>query len=128
MSRLFSAAGRVSCACAGILLPFAAHAAANPTTSPIVVTRAANPGDTAWLLTATALVLSMTLPGLVAFYSGLVRSKNVLSVAMQCFAIACLVSLLWVLGGYGMAFGDGGTWQALIGAPGGVLDLKRDAL
>ena len=76
-----------------------------------------NSGNTAWLLTATALVLSMTLPGLVAFYSGLVRSKNVLSVAMQCFAIACLVSILWVLGGYGLAFGQGGGLQALIGAP-----------
>ncbi|HEX8754914.1 MAG TPA: ammonium transporter [Steroidobacteraceae bacterium] len=128
MSRLFSAAGRLSCVCASVLLPFAAHAAANPATSPIAVTRAANPGDTAWLLTATALVLSMTLPGLVAFYSGLVRSKNVLSVAMQCFAIACLVSLLWVVGGYGMAFGNGGAWQALIGAPGGVLDMSRNAV
>ena len=70
-------------------------------------------GDTAWLLTATALVLFMTLPGLAAFYSGLVRSKNVLSVLMQCFAISCLVSVLWLLGGYGLAFGDGGAAQAV---------------
>ena len=55
-------------------------------------------GDTAWLLTATALVLFMTLPGLAAFYGGLVRQKNVLSVLMQCFAICCVVSVLWVLG------------------------------
>src|SRR5690349_18926367 len=84
MTRLFPAAWRLSSACAFALLPFAAHAAANPALHP-ASSRAASPGDTAWLLTATALVLSMTLPGLVAFYSGLVRSKNVLSVAMQCF-------------------------------------------
>ncbi len=60
-------------------------------------------GDTAWLLTATTLVLFMTLPGLAAFYSGLVRTKNVLSVLMQCFAISCVVSVLWLLGGYGLA-------------------------
>lgn len=76
----------------------------------------ANSGDTAWLLTATALVLFMTLPGLAAFYSGLVRSKNVLSVLMQCFAISCLVSVLWLVGGYGLAFGDGGALQPFIGS------------
>ena len=65
-------------------------------------------GDTAWVITSTALVLFMTLPGLALFYSGLVRAKNVLSVLMQCFAIACLVSVLWLLGVYGLAFGDGG--------------------
>ena len=75
-----------------------------------------NSGDTAWLLTATALVLFMTLPGLAAFYSGLVRTKNVLSVSMQCFAITCLISVLWLLGGYGLAFRDGGALQPLIGA------------
>jgi ammonium transporter, Amt family len=78
---------------------------------------AGNSGDTAWLLTSTALVLFMTLPGLVAFYAGLVRSKNVLSVATQCFAIACIVSVLWLVGGYGLAFGDGGGLQSLIGSP-----------
>ncbi len=67
-----------------------------------------NPADTAWILTSTALVLFMTLPGLALFYSGLVRAKNVLSVLMQCFAIACLVSIMWVIGVYGLAFGDGG--------------------
>jgi len=72
-------------------------------------------GDTAWLITATALVLFMTLPGLAAFYSGLVRSKNVLSVLMQCFAITCVVSLLWVAGAYSLAFGDGGSAQGFIG-------------
>jgi ammonium transporter, Amt family len=67
-----------------------------------------NAGDTAWLITATALVLFMTLPGLALFYGGLVRTKNVLSVLMQCFVIACVVSVLWVLYGYSLAFGPGG--------------------
>jgi Amt family ammonium transporter len=66
-------------------------------------------GDTAWMMTATVLVLFMTLPGLALFYGGLVRTKNVLSVLMQCFAIACMASLLWVIVGYTMAFGSGGS-------------------
>jgi Amt family ammonium transporter len=87
-------------------------------------------GDTAWLLTATALVLFMTLPGLAAFYSGLVRSKNVLSVLMQCFAISCLVSVLWLVGGYGLAFGDGGSAQPFIGSISKVWfsGVERDSL
>ena len=64
-------------------------------------------GDTAWVLTATALVLFMTIPGLALFYGGLVRTKNVLSVLMQCFAITCVVSLLWLLVGYSLSFADG---------------------
>ena len=64
-------------------------------------------GDTAWMLTATALVLFMTLPGLALFYSGLVRNRNVLSVMMQCFAIACAVSILWVVAGYSLVFSEG---------------------
>ena len=75
-----------------------------------------NAGDTAWLITATALVLFMTLPGLAAFYGGLVRAKNVLSVLMQCVAITCVVSLLWIAGAYGLAFGDGGSHQAWLGS------------
>jgi Amt family ammonium transporter len=68
-------------------------------------------GDTAWMLTATVLVLFMTLPGLALFYGGLVRTKNVLSILMQCFAIACMASLLWVIVGYTIAFGpDGGAY------------------
>ncbi len=66
-------------------------------------------GDTAWMLTSTALVLFMTLPGLALFYGGLVRTKNILSVLMQCFAIACMASVLWFIVGYTMAFGDGGS-------------------
>ena len=64
-------------------------------------------GDTAWLLTSTALVLLMTLPGLALFYGGLVRSRNVLSVLMQCFALCCIVSLLWMAFGYSAAFAEG---------------------
>ncbi len=72
-------------------------------------------GDTAWILVSTALVLFMTLPGLALFYSGLVRVKNVLSVLMQCFAIACLVSILWMVFAYGLAFGDGGSFNQIVG-------------
>ncbi len=71
-------------------------------------------GATAWLLTATALVLLMTLPGLALFYGGLVRSRNVLSVLMQCFVICCVVSVLWLIFGYSVAFDSGGA-PALIG-------------
>ncbi len=79
-------------------------------------TAAIDTGDTAWLLTATALVLFMTIPGLALFYSGLVRAKNSLSVLMQCFAITCAVSVLWVVCAYGLAFGDGGAMNAFLGA------------
>ena len=72
-------------------------------------------GDTAWILTSTALVLFMTIPGLSLFYAGLVRSKNVLSVLMQCFSITCLISLLWLVFGYSLAFSDGGTLNNWIG-------------
>lgn len=74
-----------------------------------------NGANTAWILTSTALVLMMTLPGLSLFYAGLVRVKNVLSVLMQCFAIACVASLLWMIVGYSMAFTDGGDLNSWIG-------------
>ena len=67
-------------------------------------------GDTAWLLTSTALVLFMTIPGLSLFYGGLVRVKNVLSVLMQCFTITCLVSVLWLAGVYSLAFSEGNSF------------------
>jgi Amt family ammonium transporter len=86
-----------------LLLPFAAEA------DPI------NQANTAWILTSTGLVLFMTLPGLSLFYAGLVRSKNVLSVLMQCFAITCLVSILWLAGVYSLIFANGGDYQKLIG-------------
>ena len=74
-----------------------------------------NAADTGWIIVATALVLFMTLPGLALFYGGLVRARNVLSVFMQCFGIACLVSVLWLAFGYSIAFGDGssGYWGGL---------------
>jgi Amt family ammonium transporter len=68
--------------------------------------------NTAWMITASVLVLFMTLPGLALFYAGLVRTKNVLSVLMQCFAITCVVTLAWVVVAYSVAFGDGGTANA----------------
>ena len=71
--------------------------------------------NTAWILTSTALVLFMTIPGLAFFYGGLVRSKNVLSVLMQCFALTCMVSILWVIVLYGLVFGDGGSMNSIIG-------------
>ncbi len=67
-------------------------------------------GDTAWLITATALVLFMTLPGLALFYGGLVRAENVLSVLMQCFTIACLMSVLWLVAAYSLTFSGDGAW------------------
>ena len=67
-------------------------------------------GNTAWILISTALVLFMTLPGLALFYGGLVKSKNILSVLMQCIAIACLASLIWLAVGYSLAFSEGNQW------------------
>ncbi|MEC8881137.1 MAG: ammonium transporter [Pseudomonadota bacterium] len=86
--------------------------------------------DSAWILTATALVLFMTLPGLALFYGGLVRNKNVLSVLMQCFAIACAVSLVWLVVGYSLAFSDGGAANAWIGGLSHVFfdGIGRDTL
>ncbi|ANP35039.1 MULTISPECIES: ammonium transporter [Rhodobacterales] len=74
-----------------------------------------NGADTAWIIVATALVLFMTLPGLALFYGGLVRARNVLSVFMHCYAIACLMSVLWLVAGYSIAFGGGtsGYWGGL---------------
>ena len=86
--------------------------------------------DSAWILTATALVLFMTLPGLALFYGGLVRNKNVLSVLMQCFAIACAVSLVWLVVGYSLAFSHGGAANAWIGGFSNVFfdGIGRDTL
>lgn len=89
-----------------------------------------NAADTAWILTATALVLFMTLPGLALFYGGLVRSKNVLSVLMQCFAITCVATIIWVIVGYSIAFGDGGSGNAYWGGLSRAFlsGMSRDAL
>jgi Amt family ammonium transporter len=72
-------------------------------------------GDTAWMLTSTALVLMMTIPGLALFYGGMVRKKNVLATVMQSFAAACLMTVLWMIVGYSLAFTDGGAANAFIG-------------
>ncbi len=87
-------------------------------------------GNTAWIMTSTALVLLMTLPGLALFYGGLVRSKNVLSVLMQCFAITCMVTILWVIGGYSLAFSNGGAFNDWIGGMSNffLAGVTRDAV
>ena len=87
-------------------------------------------GDTAWILTATALVLFMTIPGLSLFYAGLVRAKNVLSVLMQCFSITCLASIVWLIYGYSLSFTDGGGANAWLGGldKAWLAGVGRDAL
>jgi len=104
--------------------------AALAATTPALAQSATPPldsGNTAWILTATALVLFMTLPGLALFYAGLVRSKNVLSVMMHCVAITCLISILWLLGGYSLSFAGLGP---LIGdlSKFGLIGVGREAL
>ena len=88
------------------LAPDAAFAQATAQTA----AKTLSDGDTAWIMTATALVLFMTMPGLALFYGGLVRSKNVLSVLMQCVAITSVVSVIWLVVGYSIAFGTGTAW------------------
>ncbi len=87
-------------------------------------------GDTAWLLTSTALVLFMTIPGLSLFYAGLVRSKNALSVLMQCFTITCVATVLWLLFGYSMSFSDGGALNQWMGGMSNLflVNVTRDSL
>jgi Amt family ammonium transporter len=72
-------------------------------------------GDTAWMLTSTVIVLMMTIPGLALFYGGMVRKKNVLGTVMQSFAACCLLSIVWMVVGYSIAFGDGGSLNAYMG-------------
>jgi Amt family ammonium transporter len=98
--RFINRAGRAAAAA----LPLLAVA------SPALAEDTLSAGDTAWMITATALVLMMTLPGLALFYGGLVRSKNVLSVLMQCMIAAGMASIVWVLVGYSLAFSGDGTW------------------
>ena len=80
-----------------------------------------NGADTAWIMTSSALVLFMTLPGLALFYGGLTRSRNVLSVLMQCFTISGIATLVWLICGYSLAFTDGGSANAFIGGLGSFL-------
>ncbi len=112
-------AGRASARAAVIVpagLVFFAHTAlAQTDTIPTL-----SAGSTAWLLTATALVLFMTLPGLALFYGGLVQSRNVLSVIMHCFAITAIVSVVWLVAGYTLVFDDSGAYPQLIGGLGKI--------
>ena len=87
-------------------------------------------GDTAWMLASTAIVLMMTIPGLALFYGGMVRKKNVLTMVMQCFAITCLVTIIWMVAGYSLAFTDGGSLNNYIGGLSKALlkDVGKDSL
>lgn len=101
LSRSGGRAGVVSTLGLGLFLLSSSQASAAETTSTI------NSGDTAWLLVSTALVLFMMIPGLAMFYAGLVRSKNVLSIFMQCFALTAVLSILWLICGYSLSFSNG---------------------
>jgi ammonium transporter, Amt family len=110
----------VSCLLLLSVPAFIGAAEAPPPAAPLpAVHLALNAGDTAWMLVASALVLFMTIPGLALFYGGLVRTKNVLTIFTQCFAVTCLVTVLWLLYGYSLAFGGAGEavfgWHSLIG-------------
>ncbi|WP_095084052.1 ammonium transporter [Mesorhizobium sophorae] len=109
--------GSLALAALGTVAAFAqeaapAAAAAAPAAAPTPVL---DTGNTAWMLTSTALVLMMTIPGLALFYGGMVRKKNVLATIMQSFAITCLVTVLWFMFGYSLAFSDGGGMNAYLG-------------
>jgi ammonium transporter, Amt family len=114
----FSRAGLIALAALVVGLIFADGALAQ-TVAPAAPAAPPPPkldsGDTAWMLTSTALVLMMTIPGLALFYGGMVRKKNVLATAMQSFAVTCLVTVLWMIVGYTLAFTDGGSSNAYIG-------------
>jgi ammonium transporter, Amt family len=99
---------RATVAALGVILSVGIAYAAPATPTP-------DKGDTAWMLTSSALVLMMSIPGLALFYGGLVRSKNMLSVLSQVFMIVSLVGIVWVIYGYSLAFGDGGSMEAYIG-------------
>jgi Amt family ammonium transporter len=85
-------------------------------------------GDTAWMMTSTALVLMMTLPGLALFYGGLVRSKNILSILMQCLISAGMAGLLWVIAGYSLAFGEGNAFIGDLSKGIGLSNVTPDSL
>ncbi|WP_375162710.1 ammonium transporter [Mesorhizobium sp. Mes31] len=109
--------GSLALAALGTVAAFAqeaapAAAAAAPAAAPTPVL---DTGNTAWMLTSTALVLMMTIPGLALFYGGMVRKKNVLATVMQSFAITCLVTVLWFMFGYSLAFSDGGGMNSYLG-------------
>src|SRR5262245_24159983 len=106
---------------AATALTLLAAALSSAEDAPLVI----DSGDTAWVLTASALVLMMTLPGLALFYGGLVRAKNILNVLMQCMISAGIVGVLWILVGYSLAFGTGNAWIgdfSKVGLAGGTID------
>ena len=111
-----------------VLLLVALPAVASAQTAVAATT---NSGDTAWIITASAFVLLMTLPGLGLFYGGLVRAKNVLSVLLQVAAVAAIASLAWIVAGYTIGFGDVtngllGSARALMLAPKNLLSVRPD--
>lgn len=96
---------KLLCGFSGLLLADLGHAQDLASEAPTL-----NSGDTAWMLTSTALVLFMTIPGLSLFYAGMVRSKNALSVMMQCFVLTCLITVIWTIYGYSLSFGTGNAY------------------
>ncbi|PLP56799.1 ammonia channel protein [Mesorhizobium loti] len=100
-------------ALAGLLAATSTYA--QETTTAAAPVPAPDTGNTAWMLTSTALVLMMTIPGLALFYAGMVRKKNLLATVMQSFAVCCLVTVLWFVAGYSLAFSDGGSLNAYVG-------------
>ncbi|RUX47092.1 ammonium transporter [Mesorhizobium sp. M4A.F.Ca.ET.020.02.1.1] len=109
-----TALGALALTALGTVAAFAQEAAA-PAAAPATPAPTLDTGNTAWMLTSTALVLMMTIPGLALFYGGMVRKKNVLATIMQSFAITCLVTVLWFMFGYSLAFSDGGSTNAYVG-------------
>lgn len=103
----------------------AGFAASPALAQPVIVS---DSGDTAWLLTASALVLMMTIPGLALFYGGLVRARNVLSVIMHCFVMVATISILWAAVGYSLVFGEGSAWLGGTGNAflANLADLRED--
>src|ERR1700753_2686385 len=102
---------------------FAGLAFAEDTPAAAAAAPVPNKGDVAWMLTSSALVLMMSIPGLALFYGGLVRTKNMASVLTQVFAIVSMIGVTWTIYGYSMAFGDGGGMTAYVGGFGkAVLD------
>jgi Amt family ammonium transporter len=113
--RFFHRAGLAALATLALALGDAALAQAPATPPAAPPAPKLDTGDTAWMLTSTALVLMMTIPGLAMFYGGMVRKKNLLATAMQSFAVTCLVTVLWMVLGYSLAFTEGATMNAVIG-------------
>jgi Amt family ammonium transporter len=116
MTRLLRNSGLAALALAAAALPgLAQEAAPEAGAAAEAVAATVDKGDTAWMMTATILVLAMTVPGLALFYGGLVRAKNMLSVLMQVFVITCVMMIVWVVYGYSLALNAGGAFDAFIG-------------